>query len=99
MVYEFELNMDESYADIENIDEWGSAFLQGENGGGVEYNFCKDSNDDCSAIYYFEQDEEYLSTNYDEDVHYEIDFNNENWEQELIDAMVKALECFEKKEV
>lgn len=96
MVCEFELNMDEFYRDIDIIDEWGSAFLYGENGNGVEYNFCRDGFDDCSAIYYFKQDEDYLSTNYDEYVHYEIDFDNENWEQKLIDAMIEALENFEK---
>lgn len=102
MVYEFELNMDESYDDIVNIDEWGCAFLYGENGNGVEYNFCRElflsEYSDCSAIYYF-KDEEYLSTNYDEYVHYEIDFDNDNWKQELKNAMIKALKHFERKEV
>ena len=92
---EFKLNINDTYKNFNNIDEWGCAFVFDENDG-VEYNYCRDNNEDYSAIYYFASDE-YLSTNYDEFVHYEIDFNNENWQLELKREMEKVLKHFQQK--
>ena len=90
-LYEFECNMSDEYKDKET-DEWGCAFVW-LNDIGVEYNFCIDSGNNCCAIYKMEINEEtdYMETDYDTFIHYEIDFDNENWEQELENAMCKAL--------
>lgn len=94
--YEFECNMSEEYKDYDCHDEWGCAFAWlGDIG--VEYNFCIDNstnkNINCCAIYKMEMNNEtdYMETDYDEFEHYEIDFNNPNWEAELENAMCKAL--------
>lgn len=89
--YEFECNMSEEYKDSE-IDEWGCAFIW-LNDIGVEYNFCIDSGENSCAIYKTEINEEtdYMETDYDKYIHYEIDFDNENWKEELENAMCEAL--------
>lgn len=91
--YEFECNIGEDYKGRET-DEWGCAFIfLGDIG--AEYNYCLDSGTNCSAIYKAEF-EEYLSTNYDEYIHYEIDFDDEHWMENLENAMCEALiEFFE----
>lgn len=91
--YEFECNLTEDYKDEDDCDEWASAFVWfGDIG--VEYNFCIDNSTNeminSSAIYKTEINE-YLTTDYDKFVHYEIDFDNENWMEDLENAMCKAL--------
>lgn len=92
----FELNIDDRYADMDMVDEWGCAYYYGDNGTGVEYNLYRDDMDNCSAIYWFESDE-YLSTNYDEYVHYEIDFSDDEWEYKLQSKMEEVYNYFRKK--
>ena len=94
--YEFELCMNESYNEYDNIDEWGCAFLYTNVHRGVEYNFCRQSGGDYSAIYWFNIDE-YLNTDYDRFISYTIDFENKNWEQELKNKMIEVYEYFEKR--
>ena len=89
----------EEYSEVEDgdvWDDWGCADLWlGDMG--VEYNYCVDKSTDetvnASAIYLEEIDEEsgYVETDTSTFIHYEIDFNNENWEEELENAMCKAL--------
>ena len=91
--YEFEYNISEEYKNNDYIDEWASAFVWLENIG-VEYNLCIDNTSEeiCnSSAIYKTASEGYLSTNYDEYVHYEINFNNPNWKAELENAMCEAL--------
>lgn len=90
--YEFECNMSKQYESYDNHDEWGCAFVWlGENIG-VEYNFSLDDGESYSAIYKmeFNYDTNYMETDYNKYVHYDVDFNNENWEEELENAMCKA---------
>lgn len=90
--YEFECNMSDEYKNRVHCDEWGCASIfYGDVG--VEYNFCIDGEINCCAIYKMETNEEsdYMETDYNTYIHYEIDFDNENWEQELENAMCKAL--------
>ncbi len=88
-------------ADTDCFDEWGCAYLSIGNEAdeiGVEYNLCVDGNENCSAIYkvYYNEKTDCLETDYDEFIHYEIDFNNCEWGKELENAMCKALiEIFE----
>lgn len=93
--YEFECNMSNEYKDYKNHDEWGCAFIWfGENSEiGVEYNFCFDDGESCCAIYKMGLNEktDYMETDYDTYVHYDIDFDNDNWKEELENAMCKAL--------
>lgn len=90
---EFELNMDKTYKNLDSIDEWGCAYIfDNDNNCGVEYNFCIDGNENSCAIYYFED----INTDYDRYIHYEIDFNNIEWEKELRIAMENALKNFKK---
>lgn len=86
--FEFELNMDDSYKNCENIDEWGMAVVWA-GYYGAEYNLCLEDGDNYSAIYFMEYNNEtnYWETEYDCFKHYEIDFNNPNWKLELKEAM------------
>lgn len=86
--FEFELNMDDSYKNCENIDEWGMAVVWA-GYYGAEYNLCLEDGDNYSAIYFMEYNDEtdYWETEYDCFKHYEIDFNNPNWKLELKEAM------------
>lgn len=86
--FEFELNMDDSYKNCENIDEWGMAVVWA-GYYGAEYNLCLEDGDNYSAIYFMEYNDEtdYWETEYDCFKHYEIDFNNPNWKLDLKEAM------------
>ena len=91
--YEFECNISEEYKTYENHDEWGCAFVWlGENIG-VEYNFCFDNGESCCAIYKMELNHEtdYMETDYDKYNHYDVNFNNPNWKEELENAMCEAM--------
>ena len=90
-LYDFECNMSEEYKIYTEHDEWGCAFVWlGDIG--AEYNFCVDSGESCCAIYKTETDEDdCMETDYDEFNHYDIDFNNPKWEEELENAMCKSL--------
>lgn len=91
--YEFECNMSKEYKAYENHDEWGCAFVWlGENIG-VEYNFSIDECESFCAIYKieFNNDTDYMETDYNTYIHYNIDFDNDNWKEELENAMCKAL--------
>lgn len=89
--FEFECNMSNEYKDMET-DEWGCAEVWF-NDIGVEYNFCIDEGKNYCAIYKTEINKEtgYMETDYEEYVHYEINFDNENWKEELENAMCEAL--------
>lgn len=91
--YSFECNMSEEYKDYRNHDEWGCAFAWLEDKDiGVEYNFCFDCGNSCCAIYKaITNSDGYLETDYSEFVHYDIDFDNDNWREEFENAMCKAL--------
>ena len=93
----FELNINDEYKNINNIDEWGCAFVF-HDGNGVEYNYCRENNEDYSAIYYFTYDEinGHINTNYNAFVRYKIDFKDINWKSELKNTMEKVLNNFEK---
>ena len=86
--FEFELNMDDSYKNCENIDEWGMALVWA-GYYGAEYNLCLEDGDNYSAIYFMEYNEE--TNNWETDSncfkHYEIDFDNPNWKLELKETM------------
>ena len=86
--FEFELNMDDSYKNCKTIDEWGVAVVWA-GYYGAEYNLCLEDGADYSAIYLMEYNDEtdYWVTEYDCFKHYEINFNNPNWELELKKAM------------
>lgn len=91
--YEFECNICEEYKDM-ITDEWGCSFVWLGEKIGVEYNFCiQDDGTNASAIYKMEYNEEvdYMETDYSEFVPYEIDFDNVNWMEDLENAMCKAL--------
>lgn len=86
--YKFELNMDDSYKQYTDIDEWGMAVIDFGTYG-AEYNFCIEEGDNYSAIYYMEYNEEtgYWDTDYNYFEHYEINFNDFNWKKDLEKAM------------
>lgn len=89
--YEFECNIDTDVQNEQFHDEWGAAFVwYGDIG--VEYNYCIESGHNCSAIYKTVMDDDVMATDYNSYVHYEIDFNNENWQKQLRTAMCEALE-------
>ena len=86
--FEFELNMNDSYRQYTDIDEWGMAIVWAEYYG-AEYNFCLENGDNYSAIYFMEYNEEtgYWDTDYSCFKHHEVDFNNPNWKLDLKEAM------------
>lgn len=88
MNYKFELNMDDSYKQYTDIDEWGMAVVWA-GYYGAEYNFCIEEGDNYSAIYYMEYNEktDYWDTDYNCFEHYEINFNDFNWKKDLEKAM------------
>ena len=94
---EFECNMDSSYADFNCIDEWGAAFVWLNEFIGVEYNFCIDCGKNYSAIYLMTCQDGQMSTDYNEFVHYEINFNRADWKELLKDEMIKVAVYFTKK--
>ena len=89
--FEFECNISDEYKDVET-DEWGCAFACLVDIG-VEYNFCIDDGINSCAIYKMKLDKETecMETDYDTFIHYEIDFDKEDWVQRLKNAMCKAL--------
>lgn len=91
-LYEFECNISEEYKNIET-DEWGCAFAWLGDNIGVEYNFCIDDGESYCAIYKTEINNEtdYIETDYDIFNHYDIDFDDENWMNDLEDAMCVTL--------
>ena len=94
-MYDYEININPDYVDKMYGDEWGAAFLWLDDGNhGVEYNLCYQNGDCCSAIYKMGYDGEYIHTDHDMFSHYEINFNDPNWEQDLITAMKEAAEDF-----
>ena len=89
--YSFGCNMDKGYKNIET-DEWGCAFIWVGNKG-VEYNFCIDSGENLCAIYKMELNEktDYMETDHDTFIHYEINFDEADWVEKLENAMCEAL--------
>lgn len=97
--YCFECNLSDDYKNLCNydIDEWGCAILWFKDLGGVEYNFCINNGTNLSAIYklyYKDKETDDLTTDYDTFEHYEIDFNNANWKDELLKAMLESAKKF-----
>ena len=90
--YSFECNINESYKNFET-DEWGCALAWIGDDKGVEYNFCIDSGENCCGIYKMELNEKtnYMETDYEDSIHYEINFDEVNWVEKLENAMCKAL--------
>lgn len=89
-MYEFECNIEKTDGDI---DEWGAAFVWLGEDIGVEYNLCIDGNYNCSAIYKMQMNNDgCMATDYSSFIHYEIDFDDVDWEDKLKDAMCDALE-------
>ena len=92
--FEYEINMDESYADDGDMDEWGMAFAWTADGKfGVEYNLCVEDGDNYSAIYYifYNDATDHMEMDSSRYVHYEIDFDDADWEEKLKDALRDAL--------
>lgn len=106
-MYEYEINMTPEEEDKNGMDVWGAAELWFGNGDkGVEYNWCWDDGENDSAIYKTEMNYDnpdypdgYMETDYSTYVHYEVDFTNANWKQELVDTMYKIAKEFHKEEV
>lgn len=80
-------------ADTNCFDEWGCAFISITDDIGVEYNLCVDEGENCSAIYKVDYNKEtdFIETDYNTFIHYEIDFDNPKWKKELENAMCEAL--------
>lgn len=98
MNYEFECNISNEYQTYTDIDEWGSATLWLNEKQGVEYNFCIDNGHNSSAIYKMECPEETDEWDTDFSIfeHYEINFDNKNWKEELEKTMYEVAKNFFK---
>lgn len=84
-----EVSIDESYAGRQCEDLWEAACAWHKDGLGVNYNFCKDSGKDESAIYlmHFNNEKEDMDMDTETFEPYEIDFSNKDWQSELITKM------------
>lgn len=93
---QFECSLSEGYKNHSNCDEWGAALLWLNDDQGVEYNFCMDGELNSSAIYkiYFDEEADGFRTDYSTFKHYEVDFNNRSWKEELKNAMYVAAKKF-----
>lgn len=90
---EFDCTLNKDYKDLE-IDEWGIACIWIKKLGiRVEYNFCIDDGDNYSGIYLtkFNKELDFIEADYDVDIHYEIDFDDNEWEKKLENKMWIAL--------
>lgn len=94
-MYEFECNIERP--DTDCVDEWGAAFVWLGEDIGVEYNLYIDGDNNCSAIYKTQMnDDGYMATDYSSFIHYEIDFDTDDWQEKLKTAMCNALEELHK---
>lgn len=103
--HDYEINIvEEKFKCYQNHDKkyyhrdvWDCATLWINDHQGVEYNFCIDGTLNLSAIYKMYGYENHLViTDYETFEHYKIDFNDENWKEELLKAMFKtAIKFFE----
>lgn len=93
--YEFECELNkETYGDKHSsYDEWGCAYIWLGEEIGVEYNLCIDGVENCSAIYKMKLNKEidYMETDTDTFVHYEINFKDNDWKEKLENAMCQAM--------
>lgn len=85
----YEISIDEDYAEKQCEDLWEAACAWHKDGLGVDYNFCKDSGKDQSAIYLmrYNKDTEDMDIDTETFEPYEIDFSNEEWTEELVTKM------------
>lgn len=92
---EINISKEDFYGDTD-YDEWGAAFAWMDDKRGVEYNICMDSGENFSAIYKMELNEktDYMETDTSTYEHYEINFDDPDWEQKLKDAMLRAINKF-----
>lgn len=91
--YEFECSLFKKICERQN-DIWGASFVWLGEKIGAEYNYCiQDDGTNCSAIYKMELDEktDYMETDYDKFVGYEVDFDDVKWRNKLENAMCQAL--------
>lgn len=94
--YEFRSIFDDEiikeYNNKQNIDEWGYALITINNKYGAEYNLCIEDGNNYSAIYFQECDEKGIwQTDFTDCKHYEVDFLNPIWKNNLEEEMKKYL--------
>lgn len=100
--YEYEINMvKDDYIGNDDYDEWGAAFLwsKANSNFGVEYNIACDTGYNESAIYLttFNSHDGVLETDYSIFEPYEINWDDPDWEQELVKAMWKVFKDFKTR--
>ena len=96
LLYDFECNLSDEYRNYDCCDEWGAATLWLNDKQGVEYNFCIDGDCNSCAIYkmYYDEETDTEGTDCSTFEHYEIDFSNVNWKEELEKAMYEVAKKF-----
>lgn len=69
-------------------DYWGAGFAWYKNYG-VEYNFCVDGEENASAIYLmrYNPNMDYMETDHDKYIHYEINFEEKDWKERFLEKM------------
>ena len=83
--FHVKVKIDESYADKTDEDIWEAAFAYDGNCNGISYNFRRNG-EDSSVFYLVEEGDELTEFNEP----YEIDFEEDNWREKLINAMIEA---------
>ena len=73
-------------------DYWGAGFAWYKNYG-VEYNFCVDGEENASAIYLmrYNPNMDYMETDHDKYIHYEINFEEKDWKERFLEKMGMVL--------
>ena len=69
-------------------DYWGAGFAWYKNYG-VEYNFCVNGEENASAIYLmrYNPNMDYMETDHDKYIHYEINFEEKDWKERFLEKM------------
>lgn len=96
--YEFDLNIDETYKDETDCDEWGCAYLwpTDDESIGCEYNFAVEDGESYCTIYLLSYDGEHIcTTNTSDYEHYDIEWGEEDWKERLKNKMIEFLESRE----
>ena len=96
------INMNGSYRNEKDIDEWGCACVSLNDEDGAEYNYCMENGESYCAIYGYTlvgdpDNYHYYATDFDCYRHYDIEWDKPNWKELLIKEMEDFAKEWQKK--
>ena len=99
----YQINMDETYRNRTDVDEWGCAccWLDEDETVGAEYNYCFENGESYCAFYGFTQfggaDDTYY-TDFDVYRHYDIEWDKPDWKERLGENLLAFAKEWNEKE-